>query len=339
MLQEDFKIDFRYAKQNIEFTQAFINKGKNYRESLIKFNSLYKFNKKGTEANEIYLFEPRGKALGVALILHGLGTKNITYILKMGRYFSKLGIRAVVPILPDNYTRTSNGSMSGKNYFSADIYTTLNTWEHAVVDILSIIDFLKANELWHERNFMIGYCLGGMVSVIVNALNPEIKHNFIIASGGNMAELIWESPTLEFTRRELLKKKDQIAYLSDRERLKKTFQNDLKRIGEFKNIQEFLNSNIHPLMKVDPAAYSKFLDREKVTFLEAAFDKTLPKNTRRVLWENLGRPRKMTVPIDHITWLPFQRLISNIIINEMRFEDIKYRFANLGYLAIFFKVN
>jgi hypothetical protein len=90
-------------------------------------------------------------------------------------------------------------------------------------------------------------------------------------------------------------------------------------------------------MKVDPAAYAKFLNREKVTFLEAAFDKTLPKNTRRVLWENLARPRRMTVPIDHITWLPFQRLISNIIINEMRFEDIKYRFVNLGYLAIFSK--
>ncbi|TDX12913.1 MULTISPECIES: dienelactone hydrolase family protein [Petrotoga] len=337
MTQRNFKIDFSYAKQNIEFTQSFINKGRNYRESLIKFHSLYKFNKKGTETNEIFLFEPKGKTLGVVLILHGLGTKNITYILKMGRYFSKLGIRAVVPILPDNYTRTSNGSMSGKNYFSADIYTTLNTWEHAVVDVLSIIDFLKANELWHERNFMIGYCLGGMVSVIVNSLNSEIKHNFIIASGGNMAELVWESPTLEFTRRELLKKKDNILYLNDRERLIKTFQEDLRNVGKFKSIQEFLNSNIHPLMKVDPAAYAKFLNREKVTFLEAAFDKTLPKNTRRVLWENLGRPRRMTVPIDHITWLPFQRLISNIIINEMRFEDIKYRFANLGYLAIFSK--
>jgi len=337
MTESELKIDFSYTKQNMEFTKAFINKGKNYRESLIKFNSLYKFHKKGTETNEVYLFEPKGKVLAVALILHGLGTRNIPYILRMGRYFSKLGIRAVVPILPDIYTRTSNGSMSGKNYFSYDVYTLLNTWEHAVVDVLSTIDFLKANELWHKQNLVVGYCLGGMISVIVNALNSDINHNFIIASGGNMAELIWKSPTLEFTRRGLQKKKDQIAYLNDRERLIKTFQDDLKKIGDFKNIQEFLNSNMHPLVKVDPAAYAKFLDSEKVTFLEAAFDKTLPKDTRKVLWENLGRPRKMTVPIDHITWLPFQRLISNIIINEMKFEDIKYRFVNLGYLAFLSK--
>ncbi len=57
-----------------------------------------------------------------------------------GRYFSNFGVRALVPILPDNYTRTSNGSMSGK-IFSDSVGSILNTWEHAVVDILSLIDF------------------------------------------------------------------------------------------------------------------------------------------------------------------------------------------------------
>lgn len=76
-------IDFTYDKynnNNIDFVQGYINKGKNYRESIIKYPSLYTHAKKGTELNEIYLFEPKKKAVGLVIILHGLGTKNISYI-------------------------------------------------------------------------------------------------------------------------------------------------------------------------------------------------------------------------------------------------------------------
>jgi hypothetical protein len=337
MFEDVRKIDFSYKRGDIDFSRAFINKGENFRESLVKFYSKYYSPKKGTETVEVFIFEPKGKVLGVGLILHGLGTKNISYILKMGKYFSRLGIRAIVPILPENYTRTSHGSMSGKNYFSSDINTILNTWEHAVVDVLSIIDFLKMNKLWHEKNFMVGYCLGGMVSVIANALNPSIDHTFIIASGGNMAELIWDSPTLEYTRRELLDNAKVSAYLNDRERLVSTFNKSFEKISQYHTVSDILNSDIHPLMKVDPAVYAKFLLREKVTYLEARFDRTLPKSTRNLLWKNLGKPRKILIPIDHISWLPFQRLISNIIINEMRFEGIGYRPINLRYLAKSYK--
>jgi dienelactone hydrolase len=331
-------IDFTYDKynnNNIDFVQGYINKGKNYRESIIKYPSLYTHAKKGTELNEIYLFEPKKKAVGLVIILHGLGTKNISYILKMGRYFSNFGVRALVPILPDNYTRTSNGSMSGKKYFSDSVGSILNTWEHAVVDILSLIDFLKMNNLWHENNCMIGYCLGGMVSVIVNSINTSIKHNFIIASGGNIADLLWNSPILQYARRDFLNNKDDPYLLNDKDYLIKIFQDTLKHPDNFKSVGDILKSEIHPLLKVDPALYAKFLPREKVTFLEAAFDFALPKSSRKILWENLGKPKRIVLPIDHITWLAFHRLISNIILNEMKFEGVGYQFLNLRYIAKF----
>ncbi|PNR94823.1 dienelactone hydrolase family protein [Petrotoga sp. 9PWA.NaAc.5.4] len=330
-------VNFNYVKKEIDFSKAYLNKGKMFKESLIKFDSLYSFPKKGTKTIELYLFEPKQKAVGSVLILHGLGTKNITYILRIGRYFSHLGVRAIVPILPDNYTRTSDGSTSGKNYFSDSMEKISNTWEHAVVDILTILDFLKAHELWHEKNCLIGYCLGGMISVIVNALSSSINHNFIIASGGNMAELIWHSPTLEYARRELLNNKDESTFLDNKDLLIKTFNDAFKELERFRSVDEILNSNIHPLLKVDPAIYAKFVPREKVTFLEAAFDMTLPKSTRKILWLNLGKPNKIVLPIDHISWLPFQRLISNIIVNQMKFEGIAYQFINLKYIAKFEK--
>jgi len=330
-------INFNYEKTNVDFVQGYINKGRNYRESLIRYLSLYKQAKKGTELNEVYLFEPKKKAVGLVIILHGLGTKNISYIFKMGRYFSNFGVRAVIPILPENYTRTSNGSMSGKKYFSDIIDSILNTWEHAVVDILSLIDLLKINNLWHENNCMIGYCLGGMVSVLVNSLDSSIKHNFIVASGGNIADLIWNSPILEFARRDFLNQKDNKYYLNDKESLIQIFQQSLKNLNDFKSVGDVLTSEIHPLLKVDPAVYAKFIPKGKVTFLEAAFDLALPKSSKKILWENLGKPKRIVLPIDHITWLAFHRLISIIILNEMKFEGVGYQFLNLRYIARFQK--
>ena len=45
--REEKMIDFTYDKHtNIDFVQGYINKGKNYRESIIKYPSLYKYPKK-----------------------------------------------------------------------------------------------------------------------------------------------------------------------------------------------------------------------------------------------------------------------------------------------------
>ena len=77
-------------------------------------------------------------------------------------------------ILPGNYTRVENKSVSGRS-FSADINLMFQL-KHAVVDVLTSIDLLEDMGLWKENNLLMGYCLGGMISTIVVAIDSRILY-------------------------------------------------------------------------------------------------------------------------------------------------------------------
>lgn len=73
------EIDFKYQKKNIKFNSGYIFKGKNYRCSYIRFDSLYENCAPGTEKVEVYLFIPKKEVRASNLILHGLGSRNVKF--------------------------------------------------------------------------------------------------------------------------------------------------------------------------------------------------------------------------------------------------------------------
>lgn len=48
------KIDFAYEKKNIDYVSGYIFKGKNYRCSYVRYDSLYRNPAPGTEKVEMY---------------------------------------------------------------------------------------------------------------------------------------------------------------------------------------------------------------------------------------------------------------------------------------------
>lgn len=319
-------VNFEYKRGEVDYTEGYVLKTKFFRCSHVKFPTRYRYPEKGTETVEIYHFEPREEPVGSVVILHGLGTKNIAFLLWLASHMANAGVRSTVPILPGNFTRTAHGSTSGKDFFSSDVERTLRFWEHAVVDTMSSVDFLKQRGYWHDNNCLVGYCLGGMLSVIVGALNKELfKQMIIIAAGGDMAELMWHSPTLAFVRKEFQRGGGREHSLDDERLLKQIFLNDIQQLGSFESVYEMLNSSIHPLLKVDPVAYARFVDRSRITMLEALFDRSLPPRSRRILWETLGRPKRYFIPAGHVTWLPFQFFIGNFILKKMNIKELKRR--------------
>ena len=54
---------------------------------------------------------------------------------------------------------------------------------------------------------MFGFCLGGMVSVMINAIRDDFKRTIMMTVGGEMATLMWHSPTLEYFRKSVEKMK------------------------------------------------------------------------------------------------------------------------------------
>ncbi|HAA82560.1 MAG: Uncharacterized protein XD57_0651 [Thermotoga petrophila] len=309
---------FEHVKVPSDYSLGYVHRTKNVRISILKFKSTYPDAEKGTDPVEVYIFSPKRKKVGSVMILQGLGSRNVLYLLRMAYYLSKRKIEAIVPVLPGNFIRVAHGSVSGKDYFSSDLGKMTRFWEHALTDLLSLLELLKVKKMWHERNCLFGYCLGGMIAVLLNALSRDFKKTIIMMAGGDFATLFWKSPTLSFLRRELRSGKGEEHGMTNEENFYGVYRNDLEKLKEFSSVQEMLNSNIHPLLKLDPLAYAKFVDTSRIVMLEAMFDKALPKSTRDILWEYLGRPKRIRVPSSHVSWLPFQIFAARYIMKLLK---------------------
>ncbi len=315
--------DFSYEKKKIEFSSGYIFKGKHYRCSIIKYPSLYKNCTKGTENVEVYHFSPRERAVGSILILHGLGTVNIPFLFWMGSHLASAGLQASVMILPGNYTRTASGSTSGKDFFSPDLRRLTLFWEQAVVDTMTTIDLLQQENIWWDNNCLFGYCLGGMVSTIVSAIDKRINNLILMTVGGNIARIMWQSPVLKSVRRSLRSGSGEEGYLNDEKRLNERFKEDSLAVKKMKSASELLESDLHPLFKIDPLAYARFNDSNKVTMIEALFDKTLPIQTRKQLWEAFGKPKRYIVPIGHVSWFPLEYALGKYILKKLGIKEAR----------------
>ena len=301
---------YEYEKRKIDFTSGYFLRGRRYRCSIIKFPTLYHSPAKGTEIVELYLFRSRrGKSSGSALILHGLGSRNIPFFLKMGAHLSAAGITTGILILPYNYTRTKDRSMSGKDFLEIHTENAVRAWDHAVVDTLSTVDLLESMRVWSDNNVLIGYCLGGMVAVIVAALDrmKRFSRLVLMTTGGGWHHMIWKSPISSFVKRRLP---------WDREEMKRLYER-LLPILRTKSSHEILNENVPTFMKYDPLVFAHSLDSNRVRFIDALFDRALPYSSRKDLWRDLGKPRKRVIPIGHVTWLPFEYIFAKWVIYLM----------------------
>lgn len=306
-----------------EYSLGYLHRGKKIRVSILKFDSTYSRAEKGTDPVEVYIFSPKRKKQGSVMILQGLGSQNVLYLIWMAHYLSRKGIEAILPVLPGNFTRVAEGSVSGKDYFSSDLDRMSRFWEHAVVDLLSLVELLKAKKMLHEKNCLFGYCLGGMIAVLLNALSGDFKKTVIMMAGGDFATLFWKSPTLSFVRRELRSGKGKEHGMTEENAFFDLYRKDLEKLSGFSSVQEMLSSDIHPLLKIDPLAYAKFVDPSRIVMMEAMFDRALPKSTREILWEHLGKPKRIKVPSSHVSWLPFQMLVARYIVRLVKEQSVK----------------
>jgi hypothetical protein len=316
-------VDFKYKKEKIDFLSGYIFKGKNYRCNYIKFASRYEGAKDGTKQVEVYNFQPKGEAKASAIIMQGLGSRNVKFLLWLATHLSSAGIISSVIIPPGNYTRVENGSVSGKNYLWPEINIMVPTWEHAVVDVMSTIDLLEQQNLWLKNNCIVGYCLGGMISCIVSALDNRINETIMVATGGHMAKIMHESRSTKFARKLMSKGYGSENFLNDKEKLYQVYDEQLPMINKMSLEEIIYNEEIHPMLKIDPLTYAHLLRQHRTTIIDALFDETLPMATRKLLFKELEDSKRIIMPFSHGTWLPFEYLLSLYILHRTKVNDRK----------------
>lgn len=318
-------IDFKYDKQEIDYVSGHILKGKAYRTNYIRYNSLYKNPAKGTETVEVYNFEPKDEVRASVLILHGLGSQNVKFLLWLGPHLANVGVSTSLLILPGNYTRVEDGSMSGRSFLYPDLNIMNQFWEHGVVDTLTTIDLLEQKQIWNENNIILGYCLGGMISSIVGAIDAygenRINHQLFMTTGGHIPSILHQSPATVFARRIFEKGFKSDINLHDKDKLYSIYKEEFPHIQKM-SFEEIINDDkYNPIFKFDPISYAHLLDKEKVTFIDAYFDSTLPKISRKYLYDEMIGANRKILPISHVNWLPFGYFLAKYILHKLNFND------------------
>lgn len=314
-------INFYYDKKHIDYISGYIFKGKNYRCSYVRYKSLYRNCAPGTENVEFYFYQPKGEIRASTMVLHGLGSRNIKFLLWLGPHLANAGVNTSILILPGNYTRVENGSVSGRSYLYPDINTMYQFWEHGVVDTLTTIDLLEQQNYWNKNNIIVGYCLGGMISSIVGVIENRINHLLFMTTGGHIPRILHQSPATAFARRLFNKGLGTDFYLKDEYTLYKIYDEQFPMVKNMNFDDIISNNEIHPLFKIDPISYAHLLDKEKVTFIDAYFDSTLPIQSRKILYEEMKDANRKILPISHVNWLPFEYLLAKYILHKLNINE------------------
>jgi len=315
------KIDFDYDKRKINAIEGYILKGANYRCNYARFKTNYKSAAVGTETVQVYSFEPKKETRASVILLHGLGSRNIKFLLWMGSHLASAGVHCSIPVLPGNYTRVEHNSVSGRSFLYPDIKNMFRFWEHAVVDIRSTIDFLEQKGIWKENNCIMGYCLGGMLSAITASIDKRINQIIFMTTGGYFPKIIHESPSAAFVRKQFEQGFKEEYYLFDKDRLYETYEKQLGKVKNMSRLELFSDEDIHPLFKIDPISYVHFLDKSKITFIDALFDQTIPVRSRISLFKEMKGATRYVLPMTHGSWLPFEILLAQYILFKVNIND------------------
>ncbi|MDP4090664.1 MAG: alpha/beta hydrolase [Bacillota bacterium] len=315
------KIDFSYNKREINSVEGYILKGAFYRCNYIRFKSLYRNPAAGTENVELYSFEPKKPTNTSVMLLHGLGSRNIKFLLWMGTHLASAGIHCSIPVLPGNYTRVEHNSVSGRSFLFPKLEVMFRFWQHAVIDILASIDLLEQKGVWKQNNCAMGYCLGGMLLSIVASIDKRVNQLIFMTTGGHLPKIIHESPATAFARRLFKDGLNDIHYLNDKDRLYETYSRQINKVREMSLLEIMTGETTHPLFKIDPLSYAHLLDKSRVTFIDALFDETLPLGSRTSLYKEMKGATRYIMPMTHVSWLPFERFLAQYILFKVNITD------------------
>jgi pimeloyl-ACP methyl ester carboxylesterase len=125
--------------------------------------------------------------------------------------------------------------------------------------------------------FVLGMSLGGMVATAVAALEPDLDGLAICLSGGDLPTLV---PNSQEGRVEAWVK----------------WRREADGVGT-----DHLQWELRRELALEPVAMAASIETAKVLFVSAWFDAVIPQHNQDLLWEALGRPARLTVPLGHYT--------------------------------------
>jgi pimeloyl-ACP methyl ester carboxylesterase len=125
--------------------------------------------------------------------------------------------------------------------------------------------------------FALGMSMGGMVATVLAALEPELRGVAICLAGGDLGGMMLHSTEARV--------QNWLAW-----------RRTTDGVGD-----DHLAWEVRQFLHHEPLAFAPCVPTAKVLFVSAAFDTVVPPRNQDLLWEALGRPARMVVPLGHYT--------------------------------------
>ncbi len=155
----------------------------------------------------------------------------------------------------------------------------------AVTEARRLLGWLETRpEVDSGRLATAGVSLGGILAATLMGMEPErIRAGFFAMAGGGLPEILYDStetPVRDF--RDRLRERED---LEDRE----AFLERIRPVSE----------------SVDPLRWTGRIQPDRVLLVSGRFDRVIPPARTRALWEALGRPEWIELPVGHYQLVPF----------------------------------
>ena len=154
----------------------------------------------------------------------------------------------------------------------------------ALLDGRRLLDWLVTRpEVDPDRLGVAGVSLGGILAATLLGVDDRVRAGILLMAGGGIAEILHDSA----------------------EKPVRAFRNTLREERRLEGREAFL-AEVQPFTEpVDPLSYAEGIDPRSVLLVSGRFDRVIPPERTRALWEALGHPTWIRLPIGHYQFFPF----------------------------------
>ena len=139
----------------------------------------------------------------------------------------------------------------------------------------ALLAWLRAGERAPPEVHVLGLSMGGMVTTVLAAHEPDLDGVAICLSGADLAGLV------------LVSSERRVRRWVD-------WRRQADGIGD-----DTLRWELRQFLDHEPLRFAPAVETDKVLFVSAAFDTVVPRRNQDLLWEALGRPQRLDVPFGH----------------------------------------
>jgi len=252
---------FRLEAARYRYELAPLRRADGYRVAALTFPSPITTPDPPNNTVHAEYFRPDGDGpFPAAVVLHILGADFVLSRYMAARMADR-GVAALFVQLPYYGKRRPEGQR--RRFLSGDIDRTALAMRQGACDVRRAAAWLRSRpEIDPRRVGVTGISLGGIVSALTAAVDPEIDRAAILLAGGGLAEVLWDMPDTEARH-------FRAAWTaSGRTRA------DLERL----------------IAPFDPLTHAERLRDCRLLFFAGLTDQVMPPRSVRRLWNAAGRP-------------------------------------------------